>query len=67
MPAADRTEAEAARAAWGCVMDGCRAALDVKGLSLGDRARLVRCLRLAAKLAGRPILVAAKANREGTA
>jgi hypothetical protein len=56
----DRTEDEAARAAWACVMDGCRAALDVKGLPLDDRARLVRCLRLAAKLAGRPTIMAAE-------
>jgi hypothetical protein len=60
MSTTDPTQDEAARAAWGCVADGCRAALDVKGLPLGDRARLVRCLRLAAKLAGRPTLVAAE-------
>jgi hypothetical protein len=53
MSTTDRTEDEAVRAAYACVMDGCRAALAVKGLPLEERARLVRCLRLAARRAGR--------------
>lgn len=60
MSTTDRTEDEAVRAAYVYVMDGFRAALDVKGLSLQDRARLVRMLRMAARKAQRPTITAAK-------
>jgi hypothetical protein len=60
MSTTDRTEDEAVRAAYVCVMAGFRAALDVKGLSLQDRARLVRCLRLAARKAQRPTITSAE-------
>ena len=54
-----RTEADAARAAYSVVMDAFEKASAVPGLPADERARLLRCHRHAARLAGRRPLVTA--------
>lgn len=60
----DRTEDDAVRAAYSHVMDGFAAALTRDGLPADERARLLRCHRLAADKAGqRPLVTATEDQR----